>query len=463
MAQILKGAPVVAAMNEANAARCAALKEKGIVPTLAVVRVGAREDDISYEKGIVTRCGKVGVEVRQFHLAEDVTQEELLDVIRQINEDASVHGCLIFRPLPKRFDDRRVQEALAPEKDVDGITDGSMAGVFTNMPIGYPPCTAQACLEILKHYNVPLSGKRAVVVGRSLVVGKPAAMMLDRENATVTLCNSRTRDLPALCRQIRRDILSMTHAAGSGHPGGSLSAVEILVSLYFGQMRLDPARPDDPNRDRFLLSKGHAAPLLYSVLARRGYFDPALLPTLRQLGSPLQGHPHMAKLPGLDCSSGSLGQGLSIANGLALAARRTGRTYRTYCLLGDGELQEGQVWEAAMTAAHFALDTVCAIVDDNGVQLDGPTCEVMNVAPLADKFRAFGWQVLSVDGHSLDALAEAFRQAAATRGRPTVLLARTVKGKGVSFMEGQPAWHGKAPNDQELAAALAELAEGGTL
>ena len=226
-----------------------------------------------------------------------------------------------------------------------------------------------------------------------------------------------THDLPALCRQIRRDILSMTHAAGSGHPGGSLSAVEILVSLYFGQMRLDPARPDDPNRDRFLLSKGHAAPLLYSVLARRGYFDPALLPTLRQLGSPLQGHPHMAKLPGLDCSSGSLGQGLSIANGLALAARRTGRTYRTYCLL----------------------------------------------APLADKFRAFGWQVLSVDGHSLDALAEAFRQAAATRGRPTALLARTVKGKGVSFMEGQPAWHGKAPNDQELAAALAELAEGGTL
>ena len=188
MAQILKGAPVVAAMNEANAARCAALKEKGIVPTLAVVRVGAREDDISYEKGIVTRCGKVGVEVRQFHLAEDVTQEELLDVIRQINGDASVHGCLIFRPLPKRFDDRRIQEVLAPEKDVDGITDGSMAGVFTNMPIGYPPCTAQACLEILKYYNVPLSGKRAVVVGRSLVVGKPAAMMLDRENATVTLC-----------------------------------------------------------------------------------------------------------------------------------------------------------------------------------------------------------------------------------------------------------------------------------
>ena len=213
MAQILKGAPVVAAMNEANAARCAALKEKGIVPTLAVVRVGAREDDISYEKGIVTRCGKVGVEVRQFHLAEDVTQEELLDVIRQINGDASVHGCLIFRPLPKRFDDRRIQEALAPEKDVDGITDGSMAGVFTNMPIGYPPCTAQACLEILKHYNVPLSGKRAVVVGRSLVVGQPAALLLQRRNATVTVCHTGTRDIPALCREA--DVL----IAAAGWPG----------------------------------------------------------------------------------------------------------------------------------------------------------------------------------------------------------------------------------------------------
>ena len=213
MAQILKGAPVVAAMNEANAARCAALKEKGIVPTLAVVRVGAREDDISYEKGIVTRCGKVGVEVRQFHLAEDVTQEELLAVIRQINGDASVHGCLIFRPLPKRFDDRRVQEALAPEKDVDGITDGSMAGVFTNMPIGYPPCTAQACLEILKYYNVPLSGKRAVVVGRSLVVGQPAALLLQRRNATVTVCHTGTRDIPALCREA--DVL----IAAAGRPG----------------------------------------------------------------------------------------------------------------------------------------------------------------------------------------------------------------------------------------------------
>ncbi len=266
-----------------------------------------------------------------------------------------------------------------------------------------------------------------------------------------------TYDLPALCRQVRRDILTMTHAAGSGHPGGSLSAVEILVSLYFDQMTLDPSQPQDPDRDRFLLSKGHAAPLLYSVLARRGFFDPALLPTLRQLDSPLQGHPHMDRLPGLDCSSGSLGQGLSIANGLALAARQQGKTYRTYCLLGDGEVQEGQIWEAAMTAAHFGLDNVCAIVDDNGVQLDGLTREIMAVEPLNEKFRAFGWHVIDVDGHDLTALAAAFQEAKATRGKPTVLIARTVKGKGVSFMEGQPAWHGKAPNDQELAAALQEI------
>ena len=196
MSVILKGAPVVAAMNEANTARCAALREKGVVPTLAVVRVGAREDDLSYEKGVMARCAKVGVEVKQFLLPADAAQEELLGVIACINADPSIHGCLLFRPLPRQFDDRTVRAALAPEKDIDGITDGSLAGVFTNTALGYPPCTAQACLEILKFYGIPLSGRRAVVVGRSLVVGKPAAMMLDRENATVTLCNSRTRDLP---------------------------------------------------------------------------------------------------------------------------------------------------------------------------------------------------------------------------------------------------------------------------
>ena len=209
MATILKGAPVVAAMNERNAALCEQLKAKGITPTLAVVRVGEREDDLSYERGVMTRCGKVGVAVRQFVLPADATQEQLLQVLDEVNTDDGIHGCLLFRPLPKQFDDRTVRAALRPEKDIDGITDGSLAGVFTNTDLGYAPCTAQACMEILKYYNVPLSGKRAVVVGRSLVVGKPAAMMLDRENATVTLCNSRTQNLPEVCRQADIVVVAM--------------------------------------------------------------------------------------------------------------------------------------------------------------------------------------------------------------------------------------------------------------
>ena len=229
MATILKGAPVVAAMNEANAARCAALKARGVTPTLAVVRVGARPDDLSYEKGVLTRCGKVGVEVKQFLLPEDAAQEQLLDVIAQVNADPAIHGCLLFRPLPKQFDDRTVRAALAPEKDIDGITDGSLAGVFTNTDLGYAPCTAQACLEILKHYNVPLSGKRAVVVGRSLVVGKPAAMMLDRENATVTLCNSRTRNLPALCQEADVVVVAMGKQGAIG--GEHLRAGQVVVDV----------------------------------------------------------------------------------------------------------------------------------------------------------------------------------------------------------------------------------------
>ena len=207
MATILKGAPVVAAMNEHNAALCEQLKAKGITPTLAVVRVGEREDDLSYERGVITRCGKVGVAVRQFVLPADATQEQLLRVL---------DGCLLFRPLPRQFDDRTIRTALRPEKDIDGITDASLAGVFTNTDLGYAPCTAQACMEILKYYNVPLSGKRAVVVGRSLVVGKPAAMMLDRENATVTLCNSRTRNLPEVCRQADIVVVAMGKMAAVG-------------------------------------------------------------------------------------------------------------------------------------------------------------------------------------------------------------------------------------------------------
>ena len=229
MAQILKGAPVVAAMNEANAARCAALKEKGIAPTLAVVRVGAREDDLSYERGVMTRCGKVGVEVKQYLLPADAAQDDLLKVIAEINADDAIHGCLLFRPLPRQFDDRTVRAALAPEKDIDGITDGSLAGVFTNTAIGYPPCTAQACLEILKYYSISLSGRRAVVVGRSLVVGKPAAMMLDRENATVTICNSRTQDLPALCREADVLVVAMGRMGAIG--GDCLRAGQVVVDV----------------------------------------------------------------------------------------------------------------------------------------------------------------------------------------------------------------------------------------
>ena len=229
MAMILKGAPVVAAMNEANAARCEALKAKGITPTLAVVRVGEREDDLSYERGVMTRCGKVGVAVKQYLLPADATQEQLLDVIREINANKSIHGCLLFRPLPKQFDDRTIRAALAPEKDIDGITDSSLAGVFTNTAIGYPPCTAQACLEILKYYNIPLSGKRAVVVGRSLVVGKPAAMMLDRENATVTLCNSRTQNLPALCKEADIVVVAMGKMGFIG--GDCLREGQVVVDV----------------------------------------------------------------------------------------------------------------------------------------------------------------------------------------------------------------------------------------
>lgn len=229
MATILKGAPVVAAMNEKNAKRCEALKEKGVVPTLAVVRVGEREDDISYERGVTKRCEKVGVQVKKVLLRADATQEELLNVIREINEDQTIHGCLLFRPLPKQMDDKTIRAALSPEKDIDGITDQSLAGVFTNVDMGFPPCTAQACMEILDYYGVALSGKRATVVGRSLVVGKPAAMMLDRKNATVTMCNSRTRDLAAVCREADVVVVAMGRMGAVG--GGCLREGQIVVDV----------------------------------------------------------------------------------------------------------------------------------------------------------------------------------------------------------------------------------------
>jgi transketolase len=273
-----------------------------------------------------------------------------------------------------------------------------------------------------------------------------------------------TADLATIahtCRQMRRDIIEMVGAAGSGHPGGSLSSVEIMATLYFGVMKHDPSNPAMPERDRFVLSKGHAAPVLYAALAEAGYFPREELVTLRKLGSRLQGHPDARKTPGVEVSTGSLGQGLALANGLALALRLDGNTAPTvYCLLGDGELQEGEVWEAAMLAAHYRLGNVVAVVDLNGLQIDGPTRDVMDVGDVAAKFAAFGWNVLTCDGHSLQQLADAFAAATSHIAGPSVIVANTIKGKGVSFMEGLCEWHGKAPNAEQCATALSELTEG---
>ena len=265
--------------------------------------------------------------------------------------------------------------------------------------------------------------------------------------------------LEAKAKEIRRYIILMTAAAGSGHPGGSLSAADIVTALYFSAMRLDPKRPDDPNRDRFVLSKGHAAPLLYAALALRGFFPEQELMTLRKLGSRLQGHPDMRKLPGVEMSTGSLGQGLSAANGMAIAARLDGRDYRVYVLLGDGECQEGQVWEAAMAAAHYRLDNVTAFLDYNGLQIDGSVDEVMSLGVVGDKWRAFGWHVVEIDGHNFREILGAIAEAKETKGKPTMIIARTIKGKGVSFMENQVDWHGIAPKAAEAARALEELAD----
>ena len=249
----------------------------------------------------------------------------------------------------------------------------------------------------------------------------------------------------------------MIGAAKSGHPGGSLSAVEILVELYFNHMRIDPHNSHLPDRDRFILSKGHAAPVLYAVMAEAGYTPIDQLNTLRKLGSIYQGHPDVRFIPALEASTGSLGQGLSVAIGMGLAARLDGRQSRTYCMLGDGEIQEGQVWEAAMSGAFHKMDNVVAIVDYNGIQLDGFVKDIMEVAPLADKWRAFGWHTLEIDGHDFTAIQGALREADATKGKPTCIVAHTVKGKGVSFMENNPKFHGMAPTPDEVQIALKEL------
>ena len=258
--------------------------------------------------------------------------------------------------------------------------------------------------------------------------------------------------------KLRRGILRSTHAAASGHPGGSLSATELFTLLYFEELQVDPKNPDDPKRDRFVLSKGHCAPGLYAALAARGFFPEEDLLTLRHIGSYLQGHPDMKHIPGVDMSSGSLGQGVSAAVGMALAAKVYGDSYRTYALLGDGEIEEGEVWEAAMLAGFRKLDNLVVIVDNNNLQIDGPSDEVNSPYPIDKKFAAFNFHVINVeDGNDFDQLRAAFAEARNTKGCPTAIVMKTVKGKGISFMENQVGWHGKGPNDEELEKALAEL------
>lgn len=264
--------------------------------------------------------------------------------------------------------------------------------------------------------------------------------------------------LKGITRNIRKDIIKMLTESGSGHPGGSLSAVEIMTTLYFNEMNVDPKNPKDPNRDRFVLSKGHAAPVLYSVLAEKGYFNKEELMGLRKIGSMLQGHPNMTYIPGVDMSTGSLGQGISAAVGMALAGKLDKKDYRVYALLGDGELEEGQVWEASMSAAHYKLDNLTAFVDYNGLQIDGDVEEVMNPNPIADKFVAFGWNVIYLeDGHDLVGIKNAIEEGKKVKDKPTMIVCKTIKGKGVSFMENEAGWHGSTPNKEQCEQALSEI------
>ena len=257
--------------------------------------------------------------------------------------------------------------------------------------------------------------------------------------------------------RIRRNIVNMIYLASSGHPGGALSITDILTALYFTEMNIDPLNPKDENRDRFVLSKGHASAALYATLAERGFIKNEDLLGFRKLDSNLQGHPDMNKIPGVDMTTGSLGQGLSAANGMALAGKLDNKNYRVYCVLGDGEIEEGQVWEAAMSASHHKLDNLCVIVDNNNLQIDGTVDKVMSPYPIVDKFESFGFNVIQIDGHDYKQIIEAFEGAKKVTGKPTAIIAKTIKGKGVSYMENQASWHGKAPNEQELAQAMQEL------
>lgn len=264
-------------------------------------------------------------------------------------------------------------------------------------------------------------------------------------------------DLSKIALNIRRNIIKMIYAASSGHPGGALSCADLLTVLYFSEMRVDVNNPKDENRDRFVLSKGHASAALYATLAEKGFLSKEELLGFRNINSILQGHPDMNKVSGVDMSTGSLGQGLSVANGMALAGKLDHKDYRVYCLMGDGEIEEGQIWEAAMSASHYKLDNLCAIVDYNNLQIDGKVTDVMNVTPIDEKFKSFGFNVININGNDIDEILSAFEKAKKAKERPTVIIAKTRKGKGVSFMEDQAGWHGKAPNEEEYKIAMEEL------
>lgn len=264
-------------------------------------------------------------------------------------------------------------------------------------------------------------------------------------------------ELKKIASEIRKNILNMIYKASSGHPGGALSITDILTYLYFNEINIDINNPKDNNRDRVILSKGHASAALYSVLAEKGFFSTEDLKEFRKIDSFLQGHPDMNKIPGVDMTTGSLGQGLSVANGIAMAGKLDNKNYRVYCILGDGEIEEGQIWEAAMTASHYKLDNLCVIVDNNNLQIDGTIDKVMNSYPIDEKFKSFNFNVINIDGHNFDEIKNAFEEAKKVTGKPTVIIAKTIKGKGISFMENECSWHGKAPNENEYKKAINEL------
>lgn len=268
------------------------------------------------------------------------------------------------------------------------------------------------------------------------------------------------QDLKKIALNIRKNIVEMIYRASSGHPGGALSCADILTVLYFSEMKIDVNNPKDENRDRLVLSKGHASAALYATLAEKGFFPREDLLGFRNINSKLQGHPDMKKILGVDMTTGSLGQGLSVANGMAMAAKLDNKDYRVYCVMGDGEIEEGQIWEAAMTASHYKLDNLCAIVDNNNLQIDGEVIKVMNPTPIDEKFKSFGFNVININGNDMDEILSAFQKARTAKGRPTAIIAKTIKGKGVSFMENQAGWHGKAPSKEEYEIAMQELQGG---